>query len=81
MREGTEVEHDGAVALKLTRPRIHTLLKFIAPYKARLILTFVLTLFSAAVGLSYPLLAKFLVDVVLTRKSVHLLILSTLHSP
>ena len=78
MREGTEVEHDGAVALKLTRPRIHALLKFIAPYKARLILTFLLTLFSAAVGLSYPLLAKFLVDVVLARKSVHLLIFSTI---
>ena len=78
MREGTGVENDGAVALKLTRSRIHTLLKFIAPYKARLILTFVLTLFSAAIGLSYPLLAKFLMDVVLARKNVHLLILSTI---
>ena len=78
MHSETVVKEDGTVALKLTRPRIQILLSFIAPYKARLILTFVLTLFSAAVGLSYPLLAKFLVDVVLKRKSVHLLILSTL---
>lgn len=78
MGKRSGVKEDGVGSLKLTRPRIHTLLKFIAPYKARLILTFVLTLFSAAVGLSYPLLAKFLVDVVLTRKSVHLLVLSTI---
>ena len=78
MGKRSGVKEDGVGSLKLTRPRIHTLLQFIAPYKARLILTFVLTLFSAAVGLSYPLLAKFLVDVVLTRKSVHLLVLSTI---
>jgi len=78
MGKRSGVKEDGVGSLKLTRPRIHTLLKFIAPYKAKLILTFVLTLFSAAVGLSYPLLAKFLVDVVLTRKSVHLLVLSTI---
>ena len=63
MRNETVVKEDSGVALKLTRPRIHILLRFIAPYKAKLILTFLLTLFSAAIGLSYPLLAKFLVDV------------------
>ena len=78
MRNETVVKEDSGVALKLTRPRIHILLRFIAPYKAKLILTFLLTLFSAAIGLSYPLLAKFLVDVVLMKKSFHLLILSTL---
>ncbi len=52
MRESAEVQEIGVLALKLTRPRIRTLLRFIAPYKGKLILTFVLTLFSAVVGLS-----------------------------
>ena len=75
MRRGTEV---GKAGLHLTYSRVRTLLKFIAPCKARLFLIFLLTLLSAAVGLAYPLLAKFLIDVVLARKNFHLLILSTI---
>ena len=78
MRRGTEVRKAGSVTLNLTYSRVRTLLKFIAPCKARLFLIFLLTLLSAAVGLAYPLLAKFLIDVVLARKNFHLLILSTI---
>jgi ATP-binding cassette subfamily B protein len=78
MRRGTKVGKAGSVTLNLTYSRVRTLLKFIAPCKARLFLIFLLTLLSAAVGLGYPLLAKFLIDVVLARKNFHLLILSTI---
>ncbi len=80
MRRGTEVRKAGSVTLNLTYSRVRTLLKFIAPCKAKLFLIFLLTLLSAAVGLGYPLLAKFLIDVVLNlaRKNFHLLIISTI---
>jgi ATP-binding cassette subfamily B protein len=78
MRRGIEVGKAGSVTLNLTYSRVRTLLTFIAPRKAKLFLIFLLTLLSAAVGLGYPLLAKFLIDVVLARKNFHLLILSTI---
>jgi ATP-binding cassette, subfamily B, bacterial len=68
----------GMLNSMFTRSRVRVLWEFIVPHKTRLFLILALTLMSSALGLSYPLLARFFIDVVLASRSSYLLVLTTI---
>ncbi len=60
------------------KTRMLKLFRFVLPHQVQLLCVFILTLASTALGLSYPLLAKFFIDEVLAKKNGRLLVLVTL---
>jgi ATP-binding cassette, subfamily B, bacterial len=68
----------GMLNSMITRSRVRALLEFIVPHKTKLFLILALALISSALSLSYPLLARFFIDVVLASRSSYLLVLTTI---